>query len=247
MPKGFAVPLLPCPDLDEALEFYELLGFHRTYRQIRPNPYGSVEREGIGIGLFGMDGFDPADSYGSVILAVEDLDAWYRDFAAGFRQRYGKLRSTGIPRILRPRKRQGALRGFTVVDTGGNWLRLSQVGDKEPATRATGLPQVVENAARLGDAHGDVERALAILTAGIDRHPDAPAIERARAHLFAAELAARLGEVDRAHDVARGGPRLRTHRGRGSRDPGRLDPGRGDRGHRRRGIALVESGEIKRP
>jgi catechol 2,3-dioxygenase-like lactoylglutathione lyase family enzyme len=62
MLAGFAEPLLPCPDLDEAIEFYELLGFQRTYRQIRPNPYGSVERSGIGIGLFGIDGFDPAES-----------------------------------------------------------------------------------------------------------------------------------------------------------------------------------------
>ena len=198
MSVGFAVPLLPCPDLDEALEFYEHLGFQRTYRQIRPNPYGSVERSGIGIGLFGIDGFDPAESYASAILVVEDLDGWYRDFAAGFRYRYGKLRATGIPRILRPRKRQGELRGFTVVDTGGNWLRLSQLGDKEPATRATGLAQVMENAARLGDSHGDVERALAVLTAGLDRYPGAPAIERARAHLYTAELAARLGDMPRA-------------------------------------------------
>jgi hypothetical protein len=201
MPAAYAVPLLPCPDLDEALEFYELLGFQRTYRQIRPNPYGSVQRSGIEIGLFGISGFDPAESYASAILVVDDLDGWYRDFTAGFRYRYGKLRATGIPRILRPRKRQGELRGFTIVDTGGNWLRLSQLGDKEPATRATGLAQVMENAARLGDSHGDVERALAVLTAGLDRHPGAPAIERARAHLYTAELAARLGDMPRAYSA----------------------------------------------
>jgi hypothetical protein len=44
---------------------------------------------------------------------------------------------------------------------------------------------------------GDVERALAVFTAGL-RHPGAPAIERARAHLHAAELAARLGDMPRA-------------------------------------------------
>ncbi len=131
---------------------------------------------------------------------VDDLDGWYRDFAAGFRHRYGKLLTTGIPRILRPRKRQGTFRGFTVVDTGGNWLRLSQVGDEKPA-RATGLAQVIENAARLGDAHGDEVRALAVLTAGLDRHPGAPAIERARAHLYAAELAARTGDLPHAFSV----------------------------------------------
>ncbi len=29
-------PILPCPDLDEAIAFYATLGFERTYRQVRP-------------------------------------------------------------------------------------------------------------------------------------------------------------------------------------------------------------------
>jgi catechol 2,3-dioxygenase-like lactoylglutathione lyase family enzyme len=28
-------PLLPCRDLDEAISFYETLGFRKTYRQLR--------------------------------------------------------------------------------------------------------------------------------------------------------------------------------------------------------------------
>lgn len=33
---------------------------------------------------------------------------------------YRKLPVAGIPRILRPRKRYGTVRGFSVVDPGGN-------------------------------------------------------------------------------------------------------------------------------
>ena len=124
-------PCLPCGDIDESIAFYESLGFKRTYRQVRPNPYAVVAREDFQVHLFGIDGFDPADSYGSAIVAVPDPDNLYRDFAAGLRERHGKLPVTGIPRITRPRKKYATVRGFSVVDPGGNWLRISKLGDRE--------------------------------------------------------------------------------------------------------------------
>ena len=39
-------PLLPCRDLDLSIAFYESLGFKRTYRQVRPNPYAVVVLRG---------------------------------------------------------------------------------------------------------------------------------------------------------------------------------------------------------
>lgn len=56
-------PILPCRELDESISFYETLGFKRTYRQVRPNPYAVVALEDIQIHLAGIDGFNPADSY----------------------------------------------------------------------------------------------------------------------------------------------------------------------------------------
>lgn len=64
-------------------------------------------------------------SYGSVIVVVPDVDVLYHAFAAGLRAAYGTLPTTGFPRITRPRKKLGAVRGFSVVDVGGNWLRIS--------------------------------------------------------------------------------------------------------------------------
>ena len=78
-------PCLPCGELDESISFYKSLGFTQTYRQIRPNPYAVVAREDLHIHLFGMEGFNPADSYGTVIVAVPDPDSLYRAFAAGLR------------------------------------------------------------------------------------------------------------------------------------------------------------------
>lgn len=190
-------PMLPCRDIDEAISFYEALGFKKTYRQVRPNPSAVVAREDIHIHLFGMENFNPADSYGSVIIVVPDPDALYNAFAAGLRTVYGKLPIAGFPRILRPRKRYGTVRGFSVVDVGGNWLRIFKDGDTEEEANeenanAKGLAQIVLTAARLGDAHGDEGIALKTLESGITRFKDAPAIDRARAFLYRAELAMRM-------------------------------------------------------
>lgn len=188
-------PMLPCRDIDEAIAFYAALGFQRTYRQLKPNPSAVVAYEEIQIHLFGMEGFNPADSYGSVIVVVPDPDALYQQFAAGLRAAYGKLPVAGIPRLLRPRKKFGTVRGFSVVDVGGNWLRIYKLGDTEEATAAetaTGLAQVLLVATRLGDARGDEAQALKTLETGLKRYPDAPLLDQARALLYRAELAVRL-------------------------------------------------------
>jgi hypothetical protein len=173
------------------------LGFTRTYRQLKPNPYAVVALEDIQIHLFGMEDFHPADSYGSVIIVVPDPDALYQAFATGLRAAYKKLPVQGIPRILRPRKKFGTVRGFSVVDAGGNWLRISKLGDRESqddeeSEKLSGLAQMVAVAARLGDAHGDETLALKTIENGLKRFPDAPLLDQARALLYRAELAVRL-------------------------------------------------------
>lgn len=169
-------PCLPCGDLDEAIAFYQVLGFTRVYRQIAPNPYAVVAREDLNIHLFGIPNFNPA----------------------GLRAAYGKLPSVGYPRITRPRKRFGTVRGFSVVDVGGNWLRISKAGDTEEGAAAeptADLAKILNVAARLGDAHGDEARALKTLEAGLKKFPDAPVIDHARALLYRAELAIRLDKA----------------------------------------------------
>lgn len=193
-------PCLPCRDLDESIAFYGSLGFKRTYRQVRPNPYAVVARDDIQIHLFGIEGFDPAESYGSAIVAVPDPDNLYRDFAAGLRKTHGKLPVTGIPRVTRPRKKYGTVRGFSVVDPGGNWLRISKLGETEEedsAEKAEGLAQIVYVA---GDAHGDEALALRTLESGLTRFGGAArASELAGAYLYRAELAVRTKD----HELAR--------------------------------------------
>ncbi|WP_373650888.1 hypothetical protein [Schlesneria sp. DSM 10557] len=190
-------PILPCRDIDEAIEFYAVLGFVKTYRQVRPNPYAVVVRDGMHIHLFGMAGFDPERSYGSVIICVPDPDELYRSFAEGLRSAYKKLPISGIPRIVRPRKRFGTVYGFSVVDVGGNWLRISRLGETEEDAEideksVKDLSHFLDLAARLADAHGDDRKAYRTLETGLKRFPDAPPFARARALIYHAELAARL-------------------------------------------------------
>lgn len=47
-------PILCCPDLDDAVDFYAALGFARTYRQLRPNPYAVVARDDMVVHLAGV-------------------------------------------------------------------------------------------------------------------------------------------------------------------------------------------------
>src|SRR5687768_6579001 len=186
---------LPCVDLDESIAFYEALGFKRTYRQTRPNPYAVVALEDMHIHLFGMDGFKVADSYATVIIVVPDADSLYRDFAARLRAAFGNLPTVGVPRILRPRKKYGTVHGFSVVDPGGNWLRISKLGDTEEEGKVEGLAGILSVATRLGDAHGDEAQALKTLESGLARFTGAAALERARAYLYRAELAVRTSNL----------------------------------------------------
>jgi hypothetical protein len=133
-----------------------------------------------------------------VIIVVPDPDELYASFASGLRAAYGKLPVAGVPRMVRPRKRWGTVYGFSVVDVGGTWLRFSKLGatEADDGEAEPGLGRIVDVAARLADAKGDDAGAMATLDRAIDRYPDAPAIDRARALLFRADLAVRLGREE---------------------------------------------------
>jgi len=134
--------------------------------------------------------------------SVPDPDGLHRDLAAGLRKAHGKLPVVGIPRVTRQRKKYGTVGGFSVVDPGGNWLRISKRGDSEEedsAEKAEGLAQINYVAARLGDAHGDDALALKTLESGLTSFGEAAkAIEGTRADLYRAELAVRTRDRELA-------------------------------------------------
>jgi hypothetical protein len=84
---------------------------------------------------------------------------------------HGKLLIKGLPRMTRPRVRKniGHLGGFSVVDLGGNWIRIIPL-DAAPARAATTkLGKAMENAVVLADSHGEVGQALKILEGALTR------------------------------------------------------------------------------
>lgn len=167
MANELTIPLLPCPSIDEIASFYEMLGFSVTYRQTRPNPYVALRREDINLHFFGMDDYDPAQSYSTCVIIVQDTGPLFEAFAAGMRSVHGKLLMSGIPRMTRPRLRNDRYTGFTVVDPGGNWIRINKAVQEPEATSK--LAKAMEDAARQADARGDERQALKILEGALRR------------------------------------------------------------------------------
>jgi hypothetical protein len=173
------IPLLPCPDIDEIASFYVMLGFEITYRQTRPNPHVALRREDINLHFFGMDNFDPEQSYGTCLVIVQDTGPLYEAFAEGMRAAHGKVLVSGIPRMTRPRLRNDRYTGFSVVDPGGNWIRVNKSAPEPEAQ--TKLAKAVENAARQADARGDERQGLKILEGALKRaDPADPGFEEAQ-------------------------------------------------------------------
>ncbi|GAB1818954.1 VOC family protein [Herbidospora sp. RD11066] len=201
------VPLLPCRSIDEIAEFYGALGFKQMYHQTRPNPYVSMKREDLQLDFFGMpDGFEPADSYGTCLVLVPDTGELFAAFAEGMRAAYGKILVSGIPRVTRPRKRKNTddLTGFSIVDPGGNWIRIfaEPSGPSTPEAAPGKLAVALQNAVVQGDSRGDHAQAARILDTALRREQDtAPPADLVEALTYRAELALRLDDHDRAREL----------------------------------------------
>jgi hypothetical protein len=207
MADEVTVPLLPCASIDDIVAFYEVLGFRTTYRQREPNPYVAVQREDLNLHFFEMPGFDPQQSYGSCLVLTSDTGELYRAFAAGMRAAYGKVLISGTPRMTRPRARKNydGPSGFSVVDPGGNWIRVVQNAAVDHAAAPTPpgrLANALANAVVQGDSKGDLRQAARILDTALARSEgsdDAVALVEVLA--YRAEMAMALHEPATAADM----------------------------------------------
>ncbi|MFP2906278.1 hypothetical protein ACLESD_14670 [Pyxidicoccus sp. 3LFB2] len=194
------IPLLPCVSLDETLEFYEALGFERTYRQTAPNPYGVVRRGGFELHFFGLKGLEPAKAYSTCLVVMPEVEPLHATFAESLRRTLGKLPVSGIPRLTRMRPGQSR---FTLVDLSGNsiiFVRRNHPREDEPYEPPAGsrMAKALATAARLRDFKTDDAAAAKVLDVALARDEPCAPVERARALAARTELAVALGDAKRA-------------------------------------------------
>ena len=209
MTNEVTVPLLPCPSIDDIEAFYRVLGFRTTYKQRRPNPCVGLQREDLNLQFFEIAGFDPEQSYGSCLVLTPDIAELHRAFAAGMRAAYGKVLVSGMPRMTRPRVRKNAdgLGGFSVIDPGGNWIRVFQNAATTPTPAPVPAPagrlaKALANAVVLADSKGDVGQAVRILDSALARpRADDDPVTHVEVLVYRAELAMALLDRDTASEM----------------------------------------------
>jgi hypothetical protein len=199
------IPCLPCESLDQTLDFWQALGFEVTYRQKTPNPYGVIERDGYALHFFGLKRLPPKDNFGTCLVIVPDVQSMHAAFAECLRNAFGKVPAQGFPRISRMRPAQTR---FTLTDNAGNSvIYIKRGGEDEVAAQAykqpgqTPLGRAVNLAARLRDFHNDDAMAAKVLDDALARHPEATALDRARALAAGIELAIAMGDSQRLNDL----------------------------------------------
>lgn len=122
------IPMLPCVDIDRTAQFWTALGLVVTYRQLRPNPFVALERGGIALQYYGLEGLEPENNHSTCGIVVDDTEPLHTLFSSGLATAYGRAPVSGLPRITRPRRRanNGGLSGFSVIDPDGNWIRVNR-------------------------------------------------------------------------------------------------------------------------
>ncbi|WP_205470958.1 VOC family protein [Nocardioides sp. SYSU D00038] len=199
-----AVPVLPCASLDDAERFAAALGFGVVHRREQPEPYLVLrDDDGIEVHYAEVPGLAPDDSVASCLVVVPDPRAVYERWAAGLRARYGELPTTGVPRVVPPRGREGDRASFTVVDVGGSWWRVvpERIDAEEPITPGGPLRRALARARVLGDDEAAPLRARAALRAawtGAGRGE--PEADRREAATYLAELARRCDDEEDARE-----------------------------------------------
>jgi hypothetical protein len=208
MTNEVTVPLLPCASIDDIETFYGVLGFSTTYKQRKPYPCVGLKREDLNLQFFELAGFDPEQSYGSCLVLTSDIAELHRAFAAGMRAAYGKVLVSGMPRMTRPRPRKNAdgVGGFSIIDPGGNWIRVFQnaAGPPPPAppTSDGRLAKALANATVLADSKGDARQAARILDSALARpRADDDPVTQVEVLVYRAELAMVLDDPETATDM----------------------------------------------
>lgn len=114
-----ATPNLPAVDFGETSEFYGKLGFTEGWRD---DGWMILARAALTLEFFLHSELDPAQSYFSCCLRLDELDAFYALCkSAGVPER-----CWGWPRLTSPKIEDSGLRIGYMVDPNGSLIRMIQ-------------------------------------------------------------------------------------------------------------------------
>lgn len=114
-----ATPNLPSRDYDATFKFYASLGFQERWRD---EGWMILTRGSIDLEFFLHPDLDPATSWFSCCLRLEDLDGFYATcLAANIPEA-----TQGAPRVHEPVHDDSGLRMGALIDLDGTLIRLIQ-------------------------------------------------------------------------------------------------------------------------
>jgi hypothetical protein len=202
--EWMTVPVLFAASLDETLDFWEALGYEKTYYQKSPYGYGVMSRGEYSLHFIQQKWLKPEENpYGCMVM-VTDVEAAHQAFSAALKGKLGRVPNKGLPRITRIRPGQTR---FTVTDPSGNWVTFIKFGDEdgeiavdsEQKGDQSPLEFAISRAARFREFKLDFSGAAKILDVALERHSGEAKILIARALLLRAEIALDLEETATAN------------------------------------------------
>lgn len=195
------IPSLPCKEIEETLEFWQMLGYIVTYKMTRPYQYGVVERGGYELHFGRVKGMEASDNlYNGCLVMVSDVKAVYLEFRQRMKDTWGRIPHSGIPRISKMRPQ--AMR-FTVTDVSGNCIIFisdseqdNEMWEKADDSKQSPLQRAIARAIRFRDFKEDEMIAKITLDKVLKVSEGECVITIAEALIICRDLALSLGKPE---------------------------------------------------
>lgn len=194
------IPLFPCHELDETLDFYKAIGFEVTFYQKSPYQYGVVERGDMQFQFFRMKGYDPKESISGCYVITDDVDALHASFRTGLKQTLGRIPTRGLPRIGALKDMSYGMRQFLMSDPAGNSIRVGQTiaeSFEHTAVPKERYARALHQAVLLGESKEDHAAAARIIDHALAAEGTPTPVQLVKLYVVRAEMAAQLGEPER--------------------------------------------------
>lgn len=198
--EWMTVPILFAASLDETLDFWEWLGYEKTYYQKSPYGYGVMSRGEYGLHFIEQKSLKPEENPCNCLVMVTDVEAVHQNFAKALKENLGRVPNKGLPRITRIRPGQTR---FTLNDPSGNGVSFIKFGDEDEEMKVNSeergdqspMEFAISRATRFRDSKLDLSGAAKILDVALERYPDEATILIARALLLRTEIALDVEET----------------------------------------------------